>query len=156
MIHDDLSNKWDKFMQLIRANVGQQRFDTWFAEASPSAFDGQSLEISIPSHFFFEKYEDDFYNIIAAAKRRVFGDRVKITYLYNVINHDAGSRVRLESTDQSHIITDKVSRQVRRPVNPLEEGAVEVEGEIDAQLNESLTFENYCVGESNLTPLPSS
>lgn len=152
MTNAELQQKWDKFMQLIRANVGQQRFDTWFAEAYPLSFDGRHLEINIPSHFFFEKYEDDFYNIISAAKRRVYGDDVKITYVYNVINHDAGSRVRLESTDQSHAINDKVSRQVRRPVNPLEESAREVEGEIDAQLNESLTFENYCVGESNKLP----
>lgn len=148
-----LQTKWDKFMQLIFSNVGQQRFEYWFAEATPISFDGEKLEIKLPSHYFFEKYEDEFYNIISAALRRAFGHGVKVEYVYNVISHDDASRVKLQSTNQSHRINDKISKQMRRPVNPLEDAAQIKDGdEIDSQLNETLNFANYCVGKSNQLP----
>ena len=76
----ELQHKWECFTQLIRSNVGQQRFDTWFAEATPKGFDGHELTIGLPSHFFYEKYEDDFYNIIAASLKRAFGPGIKLAY----------------------------------------------------------------------------
>ena len=152
MISADLQQKWDKFTDLIRANVGPQRFDTWFADAAPKAFDGKSLTISVPSHFFYEKYEDDFYGIISASIRKAFGTGIRLSYEINVIGNDDKSRVKLESPAQSHVIQDKVGRQARRAVNPLEDNAASAEGEIDSQLNETLNFQNYCVGESNKLP----
>jgi len=148
----ELQHKWECFTQLIRSNVGQQRFDTWFAEATPKGFDGHELTIGLPSHFFYEKYEDDFYNIIAASLKRAFGPGIKLAYEINVINHDDKSRVKIESPEQSHVIQNKITRQATRPVNPLEDHTQAASGEIDPQLNESLNFSNYCVGESNRLP----
>lgn len=148
----EFQQKWDKFMSLIRDNVGAERFRTWFAEAIPVGFDGTEIVIGLPSHFFFEKYEDDFYGIISKSLRHAFGPAVKLAYEINVIRHDAQSRVRLESPEQSHVVTNKIARQATRPVNPLEEKRENTGGEIDSQLNETLNFSNYCVGESNRLP----
>ncbi len=151
-MREQFQQQWNNFTRLIRANVGQERFDTWFADATFNGFDGNELTIGLPSHFFFEKYEYDFYNIIIASLRRSFGAGVKLAYEINVINHDDNSKVRIESPEQSPVIYSKVNKQARRAVNPLESQDNLDEGEIDPQLNESLNFQNYCVGESNKLP----
>lgn len=143
--------KWDKFLQLIKDNIGADRFETWFSETKCLKSDDSSLTIGLPSHFFYEKYEDDFYNIIKGAIHRVYGKGIKLLYEVSVIGNDKASHVKLESPEQSQAIMSKLSRQTRQPVNPLA-SAAEGNFDIDPQLNESLNFQNYCVGESNRLP----
>ncbi len=140
-------------MYLIRENVGAERFRTWFAEAIPINLTEDEIVIGLPSYFIFEKFEDDFYNIIHKALRHTFGKNIKLLYEVNIINHDAQSRVKLNSPEQSSVITSKIARQTTRAFNPLEKKSEASRGnDIDTQLNQALNFGNYCVGDSNRLP----
>lgn len=147
----DYKEKWQKCLEIIRDNIGQQRFDVWFSCAREVSMKDGSLIISLPSHFFFEKYEDDFCELISKSLTRVFGRKVPLKYAVNVIKNDADSVVTLTSPERTPHNGNKFSRQMERPVNPLEKEDKK-SGDIDSQLNNTLTFDNYCVGGSNKLP----
>ncbi len=139
--------KWNKCLELIRDNIGQERFDTWFACAEMVSYSDGLMTLKLPSHFFFEKYEDDFYEILSLALRRVFGRSVRLEYEIPVVADDKNSNVKLKSPQQAHIINDKLNRSVNN--TPVTERKIN----FDPQLVSSLNFENYCVGESNRLPV---
>ena len=145
-MEEDLKQRWDKCMDLVRDNIGRERFNTWFAMTKPASFSDGKLEILAPGKFHIDLYEGEFYNVFSAALRHAFGKDVKVTYLTQVVHGDASSQVKLESPEQSHILTNPISRQTEgRPVEARQP-------DFDPQLNTSLNFENYCVGKSNKLP----
>lgn len=143
---NDFKAKWEKCMELIRSNIGEDKFRTWFSCAEALSYNADTLTIKVPSRFYYETYEDTFYNILSAALRHVFGAGVRLKYEYNVISGDAGSKVTVQSQEQSHIITSKLERAVAS-ASPEKRSK-----DFDPQLNSLLNFENYCVGKSNKLP----
>ena len=85
----DYQKQWQKCLEIIRDNIGESRFDTWFKCATDSSYANNELTIGLPSSFFYEKYEDDFYDILRSALKRVFGPDIKLIYRVGVI---AGGR----------------------------------------------------------------
>lgn len=148
----DYQKQWQKCLEIIRDNLGQSRFDTWFACAKALSYEDNKLTLGLPSSFFYEKYEDDFYDILSSALKRVFGPEIKLIYNVGVIGDGLKEEeVTIPSPKKSHAVGSKFiqSLQSSRPMES--NGSVKSE-EIDPQLNPSLNFENYCVGESNRLP----
>lgn len=146
---EDYQLKWQKCLEIIRDNIGQSRFDTWFACAKPLRFAADTLTIGLPSHFYFEQYEDTFYSLLTGALRRVFGPGVKLTYEIGIIAGDKESTVTLSSPDQSHVVGSRFMQSLQKPDAMAAQKSVANGADFDSQLNPSLNFENYCVGESN-------
>lgn len=143
----DFQNKWNKCLELIKDNIGSDRFNTWFACAKPIAFAENRLTLRLPSYFYYEKYEDDFYEILSKALKRVFGQQIRLEYEVDVVSNDNSAKVKLESPQQSHVLKNKLVNSYHN--TPIEKR----EPNFDHQLNFSLNFENYCVGESNRLPV---
>lgn len=131
---------------MIRSNVGEDRFQTWFTCAEPVSYEDGRLVLKLPSQFYVDKYEETFYDVLRYAIKASFGVIPKVDYVFDIIRDDDNSRVRLQSPERSHVINSKVIRQIEKA--PIEER----ERDYDPQLNSSLNFENYCVGRSNLLP----
>ena len=140
-----------KCLEIIRDNIGEARTRTWFACAAPIRLVGKKLTLGLPSHFYYEKYEDDFINLLSDTLRKVFGEGVQLEYEVGIINNDAASNVTLSSPQQSHTIKNKYVRSMQGD-SPLGNSSNSETPDFNPQLNESLTFENYCVGESNRLP----
>lgn len=143
--------KWKQFLRIIEDNIGRDRFDAWFSETRLISFENNRISIGLPSQFFFEKYEDDFYDLITTSLRRVFGPGIKLDYEVSVIKNDDRAKVKYTAPEQSRVIKNKTTKSVTAPVNPLAESRDDSIF-IDPQLNEALCFENYCVGDSNILP----
>lgn len=147
---DDYKHKWLKVVEIITDNVGEQRAKTWFGVAEPVSFVDNRLALKLPSEFFVEKYEDEFYGILTSAMHRVFGSGVKLDYEIEIVRNDRDSRVRISGTRQSTAIKNKYIQSIQAP-SPIPD-VKETKPDFDPQLNQALTFENYCVGESNKLP----
>lgn len=145
---NDYKAKWNKCLELIRSNIGEDKFRTWFACAEVVSYESQTLLLRVPSRFYYETYEDTFYNILTAALRHVFGAGVRLKYEYNVINGDSASKVTVQSPEQSHLISSKLEQSIERRQATEEDSS----RKFDPQLNSTLNFENYCVGRSNKLP----
>lgn len=143
----DIKNRWEKCLQIVKDNIGQTRFDTWFACARLVAYNDNKLTIGVPSCFYYEKYEDTFYEIFSRALKKTFGENVKLDYDVPMVRDDAQSHITIESPHQSHVVKNKVITSIQR--QPIEAKSPD----FDPQLNYSLNFENYCTGESNKLPV---
>lgn len=149
---DDYISKWQKCLEIIRDNVGEVRFNTFFSQAKAVGFENNELTISLPSQFFFEKFEDEFIDIIRASRNRVFGADVNISYLVGVVDDNlADSKVVLPSQHKSSAVGSKFLQSLQKPVDPTAQQPGKYE-EIDSMLNPALNFENYCLGDSNRLP----
>lgn len=143
---EDYKDKWNRCLEKIRANIGEDRFRVWFSKVEAIDFSKNKLVLIVPSRFHMEKFEDDFYNILRMAMHSEFGPGVHLTYEYYVINGDKDSKVAIQSPEHSHILKNKFERQFAN--DPVESR----KKTFDSQLNSSLNFENYCVGKSNRLP----
>ncbi len=148
----DYQKQWQKCLEIIRDNIGQSRFDTWFSCAKALSYKDHELTIGLPSNFFFEKYEDDFYDILASALKRVFGPGIHLMYKVGVIGSGrVDEQVTMPSPKKSHAVGSKFIQSLQSS-KPMESNGSQKSEEIDPQLNPSLNFENYCVGDSNRLP----
>ena len=138
-----LAEKWNKSLTMIRSNVGEERFRLWFSVAEPISYDNGEMVLKLPTSFYVDRYEDQFYDLFRAALYHGFGEPVKVVYEYNIVNNDSSSCIKQQSPERSHTINNKVSRQIESaPIS-------EQKRDFDHQLSSSLNFENYCVGKSN-------
>ncbi|MCH5240117.1 MAG: chromosomal replication initiator protein DnaA [Muribaculaceae bacterium] len=147
---EDIKAKWQKVVEIITDNIGEARSKTWFGVAVPRSYKDNKLTLQLPSKFFVEKYEEDFYGILTSSLVKVFGKDIKLIYEVEIVNHDKESKVTISGTKQSQAIKSKYiqSLQSNSPIlSPQDPKPT-----FDPQLNESLTFENYCVGQSNKLP----
>ncbi|MCM1369664.1 MAG: chromosomal replication initiator protein DnaA [Candidatus Amulumruptor caecigallinarius] len=142
----NFKSNWNKCLELIRSNIGEERFSTWFSKVDALEFCDGCLVLKVPTHFYMDKLENDFYNVMRSALRHVFGCNVKLEYEYNVIGNDNRSKIKVESPQQSHLLKNKV--EMTASCEPVEKRTVN----FDPQLSTMLNFENYCVGKSNRLP----
>ena len=139
-------NRWGKSLALIRQNVTQQQFETWF---KPIVFEHyneatKTILVQVPSLFVYEYLEENFLNLLKTVLYRSFGEGAQLTY--RVV------------TDKEHKLTqdleadptDAEPRKERSGANlsPSPMG-VDKAADIDTQLDPHLNFKNYVEGTSN-------
>ena len=126
-----------------------QPSNAWFAPIVAVDLDQENNRVTLraPSQFFVEKIEGHYFAILSAAMKKVFGENVKLTYKYNMVNNDEASAVE-QAADASSVLL-KHDLKIRKPrvANPFQQD--DVLEEIDPQLNPRYTFENYCSSMSN-------
>lgn len=150
MNNSDYIEMWEKCLAVIRDNMNEDLFNTWFKPAEPLAYDNNVVTLGVPSEFWCQQYEGRFFNILSSAMRRVYGEGVQLEYRYKVVSGDPESEVTVASSTPSTTLNNPVERQTRTSANPFING-VEYE-DIDPQLNPTYNFENYRVGQSNKLP----
>lgn len=149
----DYAKKWQRCLDLIKAEIGEERLKVWFAPAKAVGFeeDSKTLILSIPSAFFLEKYDDEFYNVLRSSVVEVFGKEVNLEYEYTVIAGDDSSRVNVGSSLETHAFESRLGKKVKE--NPIvEQKKATDNNKFNSNLKRALNFENYCVGASNNLP----
>ncbi len=144
--------KWESCLNIIRDNVGDERFRTWFAPAKAVRYENNQLTLSLPSKFFMEEYEDRFLDIISSVLRKEFGPEIQLGYEVEVIGGDKKSAVNYPSPMRSNAVDTKFMQSIQRPVADYMKSSDGRKVDVDPQLNPAMTFENYCLGDSNKLP----
>lgn len=75
-----LDDLWSKFLQMIRANVTEPIFKTWFEPIEPIKFEDNTLRVGVPSPFFYEYFEEKCSDLLGKALHEVFGKETKLMY----------------------------------------------------------------------------
>ena len=145
---------WDDCLRLIRANVTEQQFKTWFA---PIVFESYSetehtLLLQLPSMYVFEYLEQHYVGLLSKVLARVFGTNVKLNYrIVEVKAHEGQSRdvtTDVES-DGPSIETVPVRQNINKSPSTLD---VPRQQQINPQLDPKKSFNNYIEGASNKLP----
>ncbi|MDE6489278.1 MAG: chromosomal replication initiator protein DnaA, partial [Paramuribaculum sp.] len=105
-------------------------------------FSGNQLTLFVPSQYFYEKFEHQFIELLSSTLHRVYGENIKLYYQYYQVGKEPSTAVTLASAKPSPAAMPRP----RVGSNPF---AREEVADIDAQLNPSYNFENYCDSVSN-------
>ena len=144
----DLEAKWRECQKFILDNIGESRFNTWFAKTSALKIEQDSITLQVPTHYFVEIYEDNFINLLHASFNKVFKRPLQIFYEVQVLNEGGGAKVTIGESHRSRVVNNALDRSVTVPANPGSKPA-KAGHKIDSNLNPVYNFENYCHGESN-------
>lgn len=143
---DNPGTKWEQTLALIKSNVSEQQFKTWFEPVSFESYApaSKTLLVRVPSLFVYEYLEQNFIDLLGKALRRVFGTGVKLTY--RVVTDQEHDLIQDIEADPSDAIR-QVSR-TRANQSPTMLDAARPQ-EIPSNLKPQYNFDNYLEGESN-------
>ena len=132
MIESDHVGLWNRCLKVIRDNVPETTFNTWFAPIVPLKYENKALTVQVPSQFFYEFLEEKF------------GEGTKL--MYRVIVDNSSQKpgtVDLESTNRSTAIPAKKTNRFPDPQR------IAAPQDLDPRLNPCYNFENFIEGYSN-------
>lgn len=139
-------NRWGKSLALIRQNVTQQQFETWF---KPVVFEHyneatKTILVQVPSLFVYEYLEENFLNLLKTVLYRSFGEGAQLTYrVVTDKEHKLTQDLEADPTDAEPRKERSGANQSPSPMD------VDKAADIDTQLDPHLNFKNYVEGTSN-------
>ena len=139
-------NRWGKSLALIRKNVTQQQFETWF---KPIVFEHyneatKTILVQVPSLFVYEYLEENFLNLLKTVLYRSFGEGAQLTYrVVTDKEHKLTQDLEADPTDAEPCKERSGANQSPSPMD------VDKAADIDTQLDPHLNFKNYVEGTSN-------
>ena len=142
---------WDDCLRLIKANVSEQQFKTWFA---PLVFESYSeaendLLVQVRSPYIYEYLEQYYVGLLSKVILRVFGPNVSLRY-----------RILTDKTNNTTTDVESEGLGLNIEEMPVSDRANQGPSVLDAatpqQLNPQLdpkkTFQSFIEGDSNKLP----
>ena len=77
---------WNRCLDILRDNLNEDSFKTWFGPIRPVALDEQQLTIEVPSDFWREYIEEHFLNILSKILRREIGPGASLVYKVRILD----------------------------------------------------------------------
>ncbi len=148
----DVEEVWDKCLQVIKANVPEQSFKTWFEPIVPFRLDGKTLTIQVPSQFFYEWLEENYIHVLRRALDYAIGRDGQLEYSIIV---DTGTdrqppiKVHVPTTNSPEAAEarQKAAAEPKKVNQPTSKGPDSAE--LDLYLNSNYSFDNYIEGDCN-------
>ena len=141
--------RWDNALALIRENVTQQQYDTWFSPIVFESFDEdkKALLVQVPSPFVYEYLEENYIDLLIKVLRRTFCPGIRLNYrVVTDKEHKLSQDIEAAPVD-----IDKPKARTRANESPTILDAAQPQ-QLDPQLNPHLSFTNYIEGDSNKLP----
>lgn len=128
----DVARPWEEILDVVRQQVNQQTFETWFHQTRFLSLEGDVLSLQGPNQFFVDWLTEHHLETLHVAAARVLGRPVEIRLQVdpqpsNVGGFDPRATVSTAPPD--------TSRRVRLPQ--------------EAGLNSRYVFQNFVVGDNN-------
>lgn len=142
-------NLWDSCLQLIKENVTEQQFDTWFRPIVLQSYKpaSKTLLVQVPSQFVYEYLEGHYVDLLRKVLTRVFGQGVQLTYRVMVDQENHLSQD-LEQDTVEDISSQRPTARANQSPTVLDT----VPQDLDSQLDPHKSFSNYVEGDSNKLP----
>ncbi|MBO7608631.1 MAG: chromosomal replication initiator protein DnaA [Muribaculaceae bacterium] len=142
-----LTQQWNRCLEIIKDNLSTEQFNAWFDPIVAVSYNDNHLTLMVPTQFFIERIEEQYFNLLKGAIFRVFGKDTKLYYKVSVAKD---SQMKVADAGESAILKSAAKSSSVLPMNPFASQEYE---DIDPQLNLRYTFENYCSSKCNLLPL---
>src|SRR5436190_4167549 len=141
---------WTDCLQIIKQEVDEQNFVTWFKPIVPLRHEGDVLTIQVPSQFFYEWLEENYVPILKKAIHAVLGDNARLEYsviidsgnqrntAISVKNPNVGGKASSGPTGNG--MPEEYSPFTFRSLDPRT---------VNSRLNSSYRFDNFVEGDCN-------
>ncbi len=147
MTETQLIELWSKCLDVIRDNIPEPAFKTWFADTKPASYANKVLTIFVPSQFVYEHIEDNYVDLLGAVIYRVFGAGTQLNYR---ILTDRQNKLTVDQVSDKPLAKPAVEQKKSSNVAP---DAVPVPvQDLDPMLRSNYSFENFIEGLSNRLP----
>ncbi len=147
-------NVWINCLKIIKDNVSEQSFRTWFEPIKPVSIHESILTIQVPSQFFYEWLEEHYVSLLRKTIKRELGKEAKLEYQIIVEGGSANGRPytlkypNYHAGDSNNLELDPpmvVGNSIKNPfVIP---GLKKIN--IDSQLNPIYNFDSFVEGDCN-------
>jgi chromosomal replication initiator protein len=152
---------WQNCMDVIRDNISQQSFKTWFEPITPVKLEEKVLTIQVPSQFFYEWLEEHYITILRKTIRKELGAEGRLEY--NIImDRSSGSANQGDPYSINMPTTNRKATQnayVSMPIDLNRDNAKEIPNpfvipglrkiKVNSQLNENYSFDTFIEGDCN-------
>ncbi|MBP1663040.1 MAG: chromosomal replication initiator protein DnaA [Bacteroidetes bacterium] len=137
---------WNSCLNIIKDNVNESSFNTWFAPIVPVKFENKIFVLQVPSQFFVEYIEEKYIDLLRMSLTRVAGNGTKLEYRV-LIDKSSGTGTLIPSTaETSKPVQTNYSSQQNTIISPYQRLQLP---DIDPQLNPSYNFASLIEGRSN-------
>ncbi len=141
----DFKSLWNNCLQIIRDNISDAAYNTWFAPIIPISYRDNIFTVQVPSQFFYEYLEEKFIDLIQQTLHRVMGNETVLNYRVVVAS---ASNTAVEIRGESKKQTSSYAKVTQSDKVPSPFDRVEPQ-EFDSQINSKYTFNNFYEGISN-------
>jgi chromosomal replication initiator protein len=142
----NVQNLWNNCLTIIRDNVPEITFKTWFSPIVPLNYEENVFTIQVPSQFFYEYLEEKFIDLLSASLYNEVGEGTILNYRI-LMDTSSNTQVDYRGENKSlsiEKITPKQANKIHSPFNKT------VPDEFDSQLNPKYRFKNFFESESNI------
>ena len=156
-VQNDVTQVWRDCLSVIRENVTEQSFKTWFEPIIPYKLINKRLIIQVPSQFFYEWLEDNYVKILRKALDYAIGKDGQLEYTI-IIDRGAPKPPPAPSPSTNGNTNGyqangyqkypQKSTEIVEPKNPFDLRAFN-EKKIDSFLNKNYGFDNFVEGDCN-------
>lgn len=129
---------WNRCLEIIKDNVQESAFKTWFLPIVPLEYKEETLVLQVPTQFFYEFLEDKYIHLLKNAIYKVYGIGTKLNYKVMVVK---GVPIELPSENN---VTESKPREKKKEIP-----APPVAADIDPCLKAGYNFDTFIEGESN-------
>ncbi|MDQ3290139.1 MAG: chromosomal replication initiator protein DnaA [Bacteroidota bacterium] len=147
----DCTTVWKNCLQVIKDNIGEQSYKTWFVPIVPLLLKDNVLTIQVPSQFFYEWLEEHYVGLLKKVIYQELGSEGRLEYSIIV---DRGNDFNKPQT--VNIPTKKIPTAISNSYqpeqhflkNPFDSKTID-RNFFNSQLNASYNFDNYIEGDCN-------
>lgn len=141
---------WENCLHLIRQNVTEQIFKTWFEPIVFESYDERlsTVLVQVPSPYIYEYLEQYYVRLIAWALNNSFGANTKLKYRL-VVDRENGKTQDVEGERPDVIDAPQPTSRAKQSPTVLDAA---VPQQLNPQLDPKKTFESFIEGDSNKLP----
>ena len=173
----DCRTVWANCLRVIKANIGEQSFRTWFEPIVPVQLHNNVLIIQVPSQFFYEWLEEHYVDVLKKGIYQELGPEGRLEYSIVVDQGNSQNKPRTvniptarkaaaptqAATPAAAIAASALTGSARNVAaaaaapatnpdmlrNPFEATKAIDRNYVKSQLNNTYSFENYVEGDCN-------
>jgi chromosomal replication initiator protein len=151
LVKNEVGQVWQDCLSVVRENVTEQSYKTWFEPIIPYKLVNKRLIIQVPSQFFYEWLEDNYVKILRKALDFAIGKDGQLEYSI-IIDRGPTKPVTVplpkpEPTKAKSNFFNNADPD-RKIKNPFDIKAL-TETQYDSFLNKSYSFDNFVEGDCN-------
>ena len=143
-MNSQLTAKWNKCLDIIRDNVSEATFATWFADIKAIRYEDSTLTIQVKSNYVCEHLEENYVGLLRSTLFKVMGNGTRL--MYSILT-DKDNNLSVEVGADSY--TGGRGAQNGNSGNSAPKAAQEAVQELDSMLINRYTFDNFVEGVSN-------
>lgn len=137
---------WSRCLSVIRDNVPETIFKTWFEPIVPLIYQNKALTIGVPTQFFYEILEEKYADLLRVALNKEIGEGTQLVYRV-LIDKTNEQTIDLVGTNRSRVLPPSTNiKDANKAPNPMKAPTPQ---DLDPQLNPNYNFENFIKGSSN-------